>query len=178
MIGASKKERCLAAVQQVGVLEKLAGYSPAVVSTILVGFDIDDSDIDIVCCYADADEFKTTFETVFSAQQRLFCEKRNSYVIGRFVSSGFQFEIYASSEPIEEQNAVRHFNVMRRLSAIGGDKLRQQIKHLKQQGLKTEPAIAALFNFSGDPYRAVLAIEQWTDEDLARNLDTGLRMRS
>jgi hypothetical protein len=54
-----------------------------------------------------------------------------------------------------------------RLLDILGPDFRNGIIALKKQGIKTEPAFARMLGLSGDPYRAVLAIENYGDEQLA-----------
>lgn len=173
MSKSSKKDRCLAAIKYVNILEKLSDFSPVVVSTILVGFDTDDSDIDIVCSYTDAEQFKCTFEQAFAGNEQFFCETPSDHSIGRFSFDDFVFEVFASRQPVMEQNAYRHFKIMERLSTIGGEAFRKQVRVLKEQGLKTEPALANLLSLHGDPYQAVFAVERWTDDEVRRRITAG-----
>jgi len=42
----------------------------------------------------------------------------------------------------------------------GEAEVRQKIRHRKSQGLKTEPAFAAVFRLSGDPYQTLLQLAE------------------
>lgn len=154
------------AIQESNVLGILNEYSPKVVSTIFVGLDTEDSDIDIVCSYHDQDVFSELFSSAFSKLRSYSLRLENDYILGQFCYGNFIFEVYASAIPVKEQNAYRHYKVMQRLVDAGGVKFKQHIKHLKQQGLKTEPAICQALGILGEPYRAILEIENWTDQKL------------
>jgi hypothetical protein len=58
---------------------------------------------------------------------------------------------------VMEQHVVRHMIVEERLLRHGGTEVRRQIRHLKSQGLKTEPAFAVVFRLPGDPLSDVIA---------------------
>lgn len=55
---------------------------------------------------------------------------------------------------------------MQRLVQVGGSPLRTRVRDLKELGLKTEPAICRVLGLSGEPYTAVLDLENWTDREL------------
>ena len=57
-----------------------------------------------------------------------------------------------------EQWGVRHFRIEERLLAPNAD-LRRKVLELKRQGMKTEPAFAKVFGLPGDPYEAILRLE-------------------
>ncbi|AJD46564.1 hypothetical protein S7S_00700 [Isoalcanivorax pacificus W11-5] len=61
------------------------------------------------------------------------------------------FEIYDLSVPPAKQLAVRHYRVMERLSRLGGASLQIAVPTCRQQGLKTEPAIATVLGLPGNP---------------------------
>ena len=71
---------------------------------------------------------------------------------------------------MKEQMGFRHFQVMQRLVAIASSDFAQQVRNLKNQGLKTEPAIARLMKLQGDPYQAVADLELLTDKELEHRL--------
>ena len=153
------------AIDELGILEKLLGYTPKVVSTIFAHFDVSDSDIDIVCCHQDEDMFEQDFEHFFADQEGYQFIRKTDCMIGRFKGHGFLFEVYSSKTPVTEQMGYRHFQVMKRLSHWGRLPLQEQIRDLRQKGLKTEPAICQALGLPGDPYDAVLEIENWSDHD-------------
>jgi hypothetical protein len=64
-------------------------------------------------------------------------------------------------------NPVRHMIVEERLLRLGGPEVREQIRSLKAQGLKTEPAFAVVFQLPGDPYKTLLQLAELAEEKLA-----------
>ena len=66
----------------------------------------------------------------------------------------------------------RHYQVMKRLSQIGGTNFQNAVKAIKRTGIKTEPAIASILQLKGNPYESVLLLEQLKEKDteLARLL--------
>jgi len=162
----SKVAKADKAISESRVIELLEGYSPKVVSTIFVGFDTQESDIDIVCEYREQPVFASVFESAFSGRESYALTLRDEYIVGRFESSGFLFEIYASRTPVMRQNAFRHYEVMRRLAEVGDAEICAKVRHLKEKGFKTEPAICQVLGLVGDPYEAVLKLENWSEEKL------------
>ncbi len=61
---------------------------------------------------------------------------------------------------------MRHFQIERRLLALFGVDFQSRVVALKRQGIKTEPAFAALLKLPGDPYEALLTLGAWTDDRL------------
>ena len=55
---------------------------------------------------------------------------------------------------------------MSRLVAEGGTKFQESVRRLKRGGLKTEPAIATYLGLLGDPYNAVSALYECSDDRL------------
>jgi len=150
-----KVELANKAVDDVHVLELLNEHNPQLVSTIFVGLDTPASDIDIVCQYADQDQFSNRLSQEFGDYIDFECKVHLTSVVARFSYQNFQFEIYGSRVSVEKQNAVRHFNEMKRLVDVGGESFQQIIKIKKAKGLKTEPAIAEFLGLKGDAYKAV-----------------------
>jgi hypothetical protein len=72
----------------------------------------------------------------------------------------------AKRPPVEKQRGWRHFAVERRLLTLGGADLTVAMLALRQQGMKTEPAFAAALRLRGDPYLALLDLDEQDDETL------------
>lgn len=85
-----------------------------------------------------------------------------SLVIVQFNAYGWDFEIFCQPIPTNSQWGVRHFRIEQRLLALSPD-LRPAVSALKRSGMKTEPAFAETLGLPGDPYVAILGLEQ-TDE--------------
>jgi Domain of unknown function (DUF4269) len=154
------------AISQSRVLNLLVDYSPQVVSTIFVEFDTDQSDIDIVCEYQQQTTFAKHFSDSFCHYDSYNLAEFPDYAIGHFKKFGFLFEVYATHIPVTQQLAFRHYHVMKRIALFGDESLKQQIRALKNDGLKTEAAISTLLRLEGDPYTAVLELESWSDDQL------------
>ena len=158
------------AVADSRVLQTLDEFSPVVVSTIWVGFDIEGSDIDIVGSCSDFQEFESVFSQAYSGCAEYECSRRTTYALGRFRWDDFLIEAFLSSTPVQDQPAYRHFRVMQRLATLAGENFGERVRALKKGGMKTEPALCALLGLSGDPYVAVLDLESWSDSDIQRRI--------
>ncbi len=154
-------------------MQILAAHRPQLVSTVLVGLHTESSDVDIVCEYRDPSSIRDTLR-----QLRCFegyaLKERDDHYLCQFHFQNWLFEIYASTTPVEKQLGYRHFKVMQRLVVLGGSAFQKSVQALKQQGLKTEPAIARLLQLEGDPYLAVLALEKESSDVLAYALKAKL----
>ena len=170
----SRRAQALDAIEGSGILDLLVSYNATAVSTLLVELDTDGSDIDVVCDYVEQKRFAADFQSAFQEQDDYKLSLGESHALGRFRSQGFLFEVYASPVPVAQQAAYRHYGVMQRLVQLGGETLQSKILSLKYSGLKTEPAISRLLQLEGDPYQAVLELENWSDADLQQRVATCL----
>jgi hypothetical protein len=88
-------------------------------------------------------------------------------VVAQFETDAFPVEVFGTARPVERQVAWRHLSVMKRL-VEAEPRLRERVRALKREGMGTEPAIAHLLGLEGDPYEAVLALEETPEEALVR----------
>lgn len=128
--------------------------------------DIPMSDIHIACTAEDLSYF-----CHYSYQN---CGKLNGYrchdstaqnlpaVIVQFHALGWDIELFCQTIPTEQQWGVRHFRVEQRLLDLE-PRLRIAVQQLKHRGIKTEPAFAQILGLEGDPYIALLELEQICD---------------
>lgn len=158
-------------LHQSGIMDSLAAYSPTVVSTLWVGLDIEGSDIDILCHYADQSSYVQAVESRCSDFSEYQQQSRDDHVITRFNLADYPVEIYASNQAVTEQAGYIHFQVMKRLVELGGEQFQLAIRDLKRQGLKTEPAITHYLNISGDPYEEVAALQYRQESELIALLE-------
>ena len=154
------------ALQNSAILYRLSHYSPIVVSTIWVNLHLEASDIDVICEFRNPGEFTADVMSCCSHYRGFHISTGDDQVVAIFARDGFDFELYGSSLPVRQQAGYRHFRVMQRLTALGGNRFCEEVKSLKRRGYKTEPAIASLLGLCGDAYLAVAALEQHTDEQL------------
>lgn len=121
------------------------------------------SDIDISCEVYNHEDFSSPVKEFFS-DHPLFTirDKKLGFVhstIINFMLDDFPVEIVAQSLPIQEHIAVRHLQIEYTLLQHYGNSFKAQVLDLKRQGLKTEPAFAALLHLKGDPYEALLNLK-------------------
>ncbi|MGV2828374.1 DUF4269 domain-containing protein [Myxosarcina sp. GI1(2024)] len=166
----SKIARAEKAIEESRILSKLKSYSPEVVSTIFVRLDTHKSDIDIVCTYLEQETFIRDLNKVLSSYDSYGMRSYENRVVGKFHFNEFMFEIYATEIPVKQQPAYRHYQVMKRLVAIGGSDFTEKVRKLKESGIKTEPAICRVLEISGEPFTAVLDIENWTDSEIQEHV--------
>lgn len=166
----NKKDRAQRAIDEIAILESLKPFQAAVVSTIFVELDLDASDIDIICCYADPADYLSSLSDLFENYDGFQICQNGEVIIANFWFCGFEFEIYATSLEVQQQAAYRHYKIMERLTAEGGPNFKRSIRQLKSQGLKTEPAICEYLHISGNPYEAILEVENWSDAYLLTRL--------
>lgn len=162
----------LEAIKRVGVLAALARFDPHVAGTPPLGLDVPNSDIDILCHAVDPHDFVAAIWTSFSSYEDFAVRQwrhNDQSIVATFRKEGWFFELFGHVLPVEKQQGWRHFLVERRLLAIGGEGFRAEIMRLRLNGMKTEPAFAAVLNLKGDPYQVLLDIDSLDDYQL-RNL--------
>jgi len=164
-------------LDELNLLAKLTAYEPTVIGTPPLGIDIDSSDIDIACNAANLEAFTSDMTARFASRQDFVIENISVFpdpaVRVAFLAHDWEVELFCQTLPIQDQHGVRHFRIEKRLLKIDPT-LRLRVRRLKQAGQKTEPAFAALLRLDGDPYEALLALEECSDEDLRRLIADGL----
>jgi hypothetical protein len=160
------------ALTRSGVMTTLAAFDPYVAGTPPLGIELPTSDIDILCEANDLQVFAEYLREAIGTLPNFSLHHRADLpaIIGRFSADGWPFEIFGQPSPVSRQHGWRHFLIERRLLALGGSSLREAVLRKRQDGLKTEPAFAALLDLSGDPYAALLAMEDESDDALGKRL--------
>jgi hypothetical protein len=142
------------------ILDKLRLFSPLLTGTIPINLDIDESDLDIICCWKIKDEFIYTLTKEFSQFDRFTVseQKINGYetILAHFHLDKFEIEIFGQSRPTKEQESFRHMIIEYGIIKTRGESFRQEIVRLKKEGLKTEPAFGKLLGLEGNPYEELL----------------------
>ncbi|TJZ53816.1 DUF4269 domain-containing protein [Sphingobacterium olei] len=145
------------------VMLKLEHFDPILVGTIPINIDIENSDLDIICCFTNKQEFQKSLITNFSDERNFTIGEQQSIdtlaIVANFVVDNFEIEIFGQSIPTKQQFAYRHLIVEHNLLNKHGEKFRQEIIKLKRQGHKTEPAFGLALGLTGDPYTELLKFE-------------------
>jgi len=162
-----------AVVQELKLLEQLSAFNPTMIGTPPLGIDIATSDIDIACYSEDLDYFEMHCTQAFGAigdySSTTTTAQSIATAIVRFTSHGWDIEIFCQPTPVEQQWGVRHYRIEQRILKLAPH-VAPMIREMKEGGLKTEPAFASLLGLKGDPYAALLELENETDEALRSTL--------
>ncbi len=168
--GTATQQAAYHALDALRVFAFLSAFDPVLAGTIPLDIDIPGSDLDVVCYATDVDVFAQYLSETFGHCDSFVLHHTVidglPTVIAQFTAQGFPVEIFGQPRPVMEQHAVRHMVVEERLLRLGGAEVRWQIRHLKSQGLKTEPAFAAVFRLPGDPYQTLLQLAELGEADL------------
>lgn len=163
------------ALEASGILVRLAPFDPRVAGTFPLGLAVPGSDIDVLCHAPDADAFSASlwgfcrdFEGFSLRQWR----GQDRPVIATFTVHGVPFELFGQARPVDAQHGWRHFEVERRLLALGGATLQDSVRTARRAGAKTELAFAQVLGLAGDPYAALFDLSAMDDTGLQRIVAT------
>jgi hypothetical protein len=142
------------------VLNILEAFGPVLAGTIPININTEGSDLDILCCWQQKEEFSEKIIEHFS-ENRAFVIREiaihsHPAVIANFFLDDFEIEIFGQNIPVQQQHGYRHLLIEHILLLLYGEEFRKKIIELKRQGYKTEPAFAMLLGLSGDPYQSLL----------------------
>jgi len=161
------------AIDRLRILDVLRDCDPHIAGTLPLGINVPGSDIDILCHASDAEAFTQLVWSAFGDQAgfsiRQWTQEERP-VIASFKAHGWPFELFGHPSPVPLQRGWRHFEVERRLLALGGVPFRQAVMERRQRGAKTEPAFADSLHLKGDPYAALLEIHSRDYGQLSRLL--------
>jgi hypothetical protein len=158
------------ALRRSRVMQSLAGFDPHLAGTPPLGLDLSTSDLDILCHAPDPDALTRVVWQAFAGEEDFRVRQWTGDgrpVIASFRAQGWTFEIFGETRPVPEQVGWRHFEVERRLLALGGAGLRAAVMRERLAGAKTEPAFAAALSLKGEPYAAMLALAGEPEQTLA-----------
>ena len=161
-------------LEELDLLAHLAAYRPVVIGTPPLGIAVASSDIDIACCADDIDAFEEFADGRFGhleefARRNLVAHGEAAMLVS-FRYGGWEIELFCQAVDVEQQWGVRHFRIEKRLLDMEPH-LRGEVQALKEKGVKTEPAFATILQLAGDPYEAVLALENLSVDALQALLD-------
>jgi hypothetical protein len=162
-VGTIRQQQAYSTLTNNQILSKLMLFDPILVGTIPIDIDIENSDLDIICCFDDGQKFQSAIMNYFKEEENFkITEKKvlaTLTIVANFVVDNFEIEIFGQSIPSKQQFAYRHLIAEHNLLNKYGDKFRQNIIDLKRQGHKTEPAFGIALGLTGDPYIELLKFE-------------------
>jgi hypothetical protein len=146
-----------------GIISALLVFEPILVGTIPIRLDTDCSDIDIICCFSDKEQFSETLHKLFGEKDGFQLSEHQGQdakaIVASFRIESFEIEVFGQNVPTRHQLAYRHMLTEHRLLQQKGESFRQRVRDLKRKGFKTEPAFALLLGLEGDPYTGLLIYE-------------------
>ncbi|WP_425891767.1 DUF4269 domain-containing protein [Aeromonas veronii] len=169
------RQRSAHALLTAGVWDELAAQCAdmALVSTLAIGLDRPGSDLDILCQHPDPAAFAATFaaqgwqaspkgDNIWLLERTFSCLDQSCAVSGSDKSeASWPLELYVTPAPIETLNGWRHLTMMAALLERFGDAFYREVLRLRlEEGLKGEAAMCRLLGLAGDPYEALLTLEE------------------
>jgi hypothetical protein len=167
--GSPDQRRAHALLVHHDLLERLAPLDAALAGTVPLDIQVPGSDLDILVAAPDPAALIPRLDGLFGGMphyhRRLARFADGPALVAGFTLDDWPVEIFVQALPVERQMAWRHMLVEARLLALF-PVAKAAIRGLKTAGIKTEPAFATLFSLPGDPYQALLALENHSIEAL------------
>lgn len=171
--GTENQRRAWSALRLLGLPERLNSFDPVLTGTFPLALEIPGSDLDLICEVHDLDRFAAEVKRLFSSMTdfefHISLHQSLPSAVCNFVAgdgSGLPVQLFGQPCPTERQHAYRHMVMEARLLDLGGPAAAAAIRAMKLAGAKTEPAFAAYFGLTGDPYQALLDLEGLSASEL------------
>lgn len=170
--GSPRQQRAYAALHASRLWLLLHEFGPVLAGTVPLGIDLAASDLDVLCEVPVAAQarFAALLRAHFGAQPGFRLAQRSiggyATTVSSFCYGNETIELFGQALPTAQQHGWRHLLVERAVLEAGGEAWRLAVRNLKRKGLKTEPAFAQLLGLLGDPYTALLTLEEWPAEKL------------
>ncbi|MDO7873476.1 DUF4269 domain-containing protein [Hymenobacter sp. ASUV-10] len=177
LAGTARQQQAHATLHSLNLPGALLDFDPVLAGTIPLNIDVPGSDLDLIC------EVPAGAAPQFRQRLRDHYGTLPGFTLTEGIVNGiastacnfrrpdFELEIFGQPRPVRQQHAYRHMVVEARVLALGGVLWQQAVRRLKAQGMKTEPAFAQLLGLTGDPYAALLTLEEWSDAALQALLE-------
>lgn len=168
--GSRVQQAALQCLEACHIMQILAPYSPILCGTVPLGIHLPESDLDIICNVADFSLFAQLLNRHFADLPGFSIVRHPKLsppaLTAYFRTPRFPIEIFGQPLPVREQHAYRHMVQEARILAYADTAFRSEIIRLKQAGFSTEEAFAQNLGIAGDPYEALLRLEDCEDEEL------------
>ncbi|NUC18192.1 DUF4269 domain-containing protein [Bacillus mycoides] len=159
--GNDKQQKVYDVLNKLNIMEGLALYSPVLCGTIPIKIDTLQSDLDIVMEVHNFDVFEQEMRSLYGSYKGFKVKKKKikttESIKVNFEFEGFEFELFAQPKPVRNQNAYRHM-IVEHILLMQHPHIREEIIHLKENGLKTEPAFAQVLKIDGAPLSILVTI--------------------
>ncbi|WP_338841150.1 DUF4269 domain-containing protein [Flavobacterium ginsenosidimutans] len=143
------------------ILENLTNFDPILVGTIPINIDIENSDLDIICCFENKLDFTERIKELFEKESHFAIREivinNEESVVANFIIEGFEVEIFGQNIPTELQNGYKHMIIEDKILHSRDENFRLEVIKLKKSGIKTEPAFGLLLGLKGNVYEELLA---------------------
>ena len=163
-IGNNKQKKAYEVLVKNEIMITLEKFDPILIGTIPINIDIKNSDLDIICCFVDRNDFEKLLTKKFGNAERFKIWKNSlqesEAVVANVFVDGFEIEIFGQNIPTNKQRGYRHMLIEHKLLEEHGDEFRKRIIELKEKGYKTEPAFAYELGLEGNPYETLLELVQ------------------
>lgn len=170
--GNKRQKLAFKVLKKLQLIDILSKYNPILVGTIPIDIDISNSDLDIICEVYEYDIFEKIIKNYygkyddFSINRQIFEGFEASF--SSFRSNKFCIEIFGQPKPVFKQNGYRHMIIEKKLLDLSGKEIKDEIRKLKREGMKTEPAFAKYFGLKGDPFEEMLKLSLLSKEELIK----------
>lgn len=155
-------EKNLDVMQFIPSLQAFSEFEPLISGTIPLGIATENSDLDILMSCANFDQLAMRIKKYFPTA---VVKNSKDHLVASFFTGKLPIEIYAENKPPLKQKAHRHLRIENRLLKLLGEDFKRQIKQLKRDGLKTEPAFGKLLDLK-DPYEELLLLYPLSDTEI------------
>ncbi|WP_206240337.1 DUF4269 domain-containing protein [Novosphingobium terrae] len=161
------------AVEKIGLLAKLGEFQVEIAGAAPLGLSVAHSDIDVLCFSSSPEPLERAIWHEFG-QEKNFSLRRwaagEKAIIATFTAHGWTFQIYGSNVPVREQIGWKLYQAEIRLLALGGQHFKSEVMRLRSSGMKTIPAMMRVLGRDGDPYAALIATGNVSDERLKADM--------
>jgi hypothetical protein len=174
--GSPRQQRAYATLEASNLWHLLSEFNPVLAGTVPLDIDIASSDLDVLCEVPAVaqDAFSELLRAHFGARPGFRLAQRriggHATTVASFRYEAEEIEVFGQALPTAQQHGWRHLLVERAILAAGGPAWRTAVRALKQQGFKTELAFAQLLGLPGDPYAALLTLENASAEELRQRV--------
>jgi hypothetical protein len=163
--GSPQQQKAYAVLTESKILYHLQPFHPTLAGTMPLDIFIEGkSDLDILCEAASFESVENVLLKCFVNETGFSIYRKDiqgiDTLLCNFMLQSFPVEIFCQAIAPTHQLAYRHMVIEYRLLKKYGEPFKKEVLKLKKQGIKTEPAFAILLRLSGNPYEALLALEQ------------------